>query len=250
MDIGTAFSFIDYLANKASNGGYIPPSKRTMLAQRAEIEFVSKYYNNVKQYERGDKTPLYGYADTQRVYDNLRPYIVPDFLLTPDSSGSATLPSDYLHPIGFFATYRRSVTASAETLDCGDDKLKTTTISDRKVDVKILTPDQYGYRLSSELKPPTLEYPIAKFTGNLVTIAPSTTLLPKIDYLRKPTGAIYNYTQSGNEPPVYVPDGSLSWEAPEDCHNELCTMVMQYVGIHVSGDMITEFARYKERTGI
>jgi hypothetical protein len=249
MNIGEAFDFIEYLSNKSGGGGYIPPAQRTMLAQRAEIEFVSKYYNNVKQYDRNNKTPIYGYADTQRIYDNLQPYMK-SVVLTPNSSGTVALPADYLHPIGFFATYYRTTYTTVDSIDCGTTIEKTATTATERPEVKILTPDKFGFRLSSSIKPPATDYPIAKIEGNVITIAPYNTLMPKLDYIRKPTGAVYNYTQTGNEKPVYVPAGSLPWEAPEDCHNELCAMVLQYVGIHVSGDIITEFARYKEQTGV
>lgn len=249
MDIGEAFDFIEYLSNKSGNGGYIPAEKRTMLAQRAELEFVSKYYNNVKQYDRNNKTPIYGYADTQRIYDNLQPYMK-SVTFAQNSQGEAQMPSDYLHPIGFFATYYRTTYTTVDSIDCGTTVQKTASTSVERPDIKILTPDKFGFRLNSTIKPPTLDYPIAKITGNTITIAPYNTMLPKLDYIRKPAGAIYNYTQSGNSKPVYNPTGSVSWEAPEDCHNELCIMVLDYVGIHVSGDMITEYARFKEQTGI
>lgn len=249
MNIGEAFDFIEYLSNKSGNGGYIPPDKRTMLAQRAEIEFVSKYYNNVKQYDRNNKTPIYGYADTQRIYDNLQPYFA-DTVFSVNTDGEAALPSDYLHHIGFFCTFYRTTYTVVDSIDCGTTVQKTAITSAERPEIKILTPDKFGFRLNSSIKPPTTEYPIAKFEGSKVVIAPYNTMLPRLTYIRKPKGAVYNYTQSGNSKPVYNPIGSVSWEAPEDCHNELCVMVLSYVGVHVSGDMITEYARFKEQTGI
>ena len=46
MNIGEAYQFIEYLANKSGSGGYIPPDQRTVLAQRAELGFVTKYQDN------------------------------------------------------------------------------------------------------------------------------------------------------------------------------------------------------------
>jgi hypothetical protein len=250
MNAGEAYEFVNYLANRASSGGFIPPGQFTMLMQRAEDEFVSKYYNNVKQYSKGDPTALYAFGDTQRVRDNLRPY-KKTYSFGTLAGGTAQLPSDYLHPIGFFATYRYTTpTYGPKSLDCGNGSTATTTTSDRTVEVKLLEDDEYGIRLGSTIKPPTNEYPIARFSGNTAYFAPSTTLLPILHYIKKPSGARFGYTLNADGDPVYDPSTSQSWEAPTDCHNELVEMILQYVGIHVNGEMTTEFARYKENTGI
>jgi hypothetical protein len=113
-----------------------------------------------------------------------------------------------------------------------------------------LEDDEFGSRQGSVTRLPTLEYPIAKIDNTTITFAPSTTLLPVLYYIKKPIGAIYGYTLDENGNAIYDPATSRSWEAPEDCHNELCEMICQYVGIHVQSTELTEFARYKETTGI
>jgi hypothetical protein len=248
MNIGEAFQFLEYLANKTGSGGYIQPEQRTMYAQQAEMEFFSTYYNNVKQYSRGDKTPLFGYADTQRVDDNLRPYMTLK-LLQPNADGIDTLPSDYLHPTGFFATYKSSTSSVVDSIDCGFEQNKVVTAKESNVEVKILMPDTFGIRLNSASTPPTLRYPIAKMEGNTVTIAPSNTYKPTLSYLRKPTGAVYAYTLNESGDPIYNPTLSKDWEAPADCHIELVIKMLGYVGIHVRDNSVSEYAAFKNQSG-
>lgn len=251
MNAGEAYDFVKYLANKSSYGGTIPPNEFTQLMQRAEMEFVYKYYNNPKEYTQKNPSPNYPYGITQRVRDNIRPY-KKSVTFTNLVNGTAQLPSDYLHPIGFFATYNHAqIVEPQESLDrTRPSKYTTTTTVSEKVTVQLLEDDEFGSRQGSVTRLPTLEYPIAKIDNTTITFAPSTTLLPVLYYIKKPIGAIYGYTLDENGNAIYDPATSRSWEAPEDCHNELCEMICQYVGIHVQSTELTEFARYKETTGI
>lgn len=258
MNAGEAYSFVQYLANKSSSGGFIKPEYFTDLMQRAEMEFVFKNYNNNKQYTRNEATPIYGFGMSQRMRDNLRPY-KKTYVFTSLSNGSAALPSDYLHPIGFFADYYSSSSSTSnttESLDCGIPAFpkKNATLvystTAKSVEVKLLEDDEFGSRVGSVTRTPTNEYPIAKFVGNTAYFAPTTTSRPTLHYIKKPDGAIFGYTLDTNGDAIYNPSTSKDWEAPVDCHNELCIMICQYVGIHVSSDTITEFSRYKENTGI
>lgn len=257
MNAGEAYSFVRYLVNKSSSGGFVKPDYFTDLMQRAEMEFVFKNYNNNKQYIRGDATPLYGFGMTQRMRDNLRPY-KKTYVFSNLLSGSAKLPPDYLHPIGFFADYYSASSTSAliESLDCGMPKIprKNSTLvystTSKTVEVKLLEDDEFGSRLASVTRQPNNEYPIAKFVGDTAYFAPSTVSRPILHYVKKPEGAKFGYTIDENGDAIYDPLTSRDWEAPVDCHNELCVMICQYIGVHVSSDTITEFARYKEGTGV
>lgn len=254
MNIGEAFQFLEYLANKTGSGGYIQPEQRTMYAQQAEMEFFSTYYDNVKQYSkatkdvRASKSPLFGYADSQRIDDNLRPYMTSK-LLVLNANGEDTLPSDYLHPTGFFATYQSSVSTIPDSIDCGFGATKVKTTSETLVRVKFFLPDTFGLRVGSASIPPTLRYPVAKMEGNTVTLAPKNTYKPTLSYLRKPLGAIYNYTLNESGDPVYNPTGSRDWEAPVDCHLELIIKMLGYVGIHVRDNVSSEYAAFKNQSG-
>lgn len=258
MNAGEAYSFVQFLANKSSSGGFINPSYFTDLMQRAEMEFVFKNFNNNKQYVRGSSTPVYAFGMTQKMRDNMRPY-KKVYQFSSLVNGTSTLPDDYLHPIGFFASYYSEVSSSSGSSESMDkffpsfpQKNTTITYSNvaKTVEVKLLEDDEYGSRLNSVTRPVNNEYPIAKFVGNTAYFAPSTTLQPVLHYIKKPIGAVFGYTLDANGDAVYNPSTSKSWEAPDDCHNELCIMICQYVGIHVDSDSITAFSQYKETTGI
>lgn len=248
MNAGEAYQSVLYLANKSSYGGFIDPSKFTSLMQQAEMEWLYKQYNNPKQYSRDEATPLYGYAMTQRMRDNIRPY-KKSILLTP-VNGKAQLPADYLHPIAFFANNYETTVTPSESLDrCYTTTNTASTTTTTLVSVQLLEDDEFGFRVGSVTRKPTLEYPIAKMDGNTITFAPNNTLQPTLYYIKKPIGATFGYTLDADGNAIYDPTTSKSWEAPDDCHNELVEMICQYVGIHVLSTELTEFARYKETTG-
>lgn len=245
MNIGEAYQFIEYLANKSGSGGYIPPDQRTVLAQRAELGFVTKYYKIMI-----GEIPLSTVENSsmQRVYDALLNYRKTQALV---KSGSYyTQPSDYLHTTGFFSEYTSTTTTTSNSISCGDDGIVTKKTTPEVVQVNIFTPDKFGFRLNSSIKPPTDKYPIATFEGSTIKTAPATLKSPVLHYIKKPIGAVYNYTKEGNNPPVYNPVGSVSWEAGEDYHNEICAILLSYIGVHVSGDMISQFAQFKQENGI
>ena len=245
MNIGEAYQFIEYLANKSGSGGYIPPDQRTLLAQRAELGFLTKYYKVSIGEIPLDATMS---SSMQRVMDALLKYRK-THILTKSGTYYA-LPEDYLHVTGFFSQHDESVTTQTNSISCGDDGIKTTTIKPQVVKVKVFRPDTFGIRVGSTVKPPSSKYPISTFEGSFVKTAPATITNPTLNYIRKPIGAIYNYTKDGNNPPVYNPTGSVSWEAGEDYHNEICAILLSYVGVHVSGDMISQFAQFKQDNGI
>jgi len=250
MNAGEAYKRVQYLANKSSYGGFIAPQDFTSLMQMAEMEWLYKQYNNPKQYARGDSSPLYAYADTQRMSDNIRPY-KKSITYTTLTNGTAQLPDDFLHPIALFATnYRTTIVPQTESMDRGrPTSTVVSTTTSEKVTLFLLEDDEFGDRQASVTRQPTLEYPIAKMDGNTFIVAPSTTLLPVLHYIKKPNGAVFGYTLDSDGNAIYDPATSKDWEAPADCHNELVEMICQYVGIHIQSTELAEFARYKETTG-
>jgi hypothetical protein len=210
---------------------------------------VSKSYGNVMAENKSKGLPLYGFEATQRVRSNLRPFITKATLMPDPLTGQVQLPSDYWQPWGFFCKFTKTVITPIDSLDCGiGNKTKTTIIVQDKA-VKLLDSDEYGYRLDSNVQPPSLDHPICKFEGNTAFFSPYNTNLPTLTYIRRPKPTVFNFTLDQNGEPVYNPVGSVGWEAPEDCHNELVNMCMEYLGIRTSSDNVTAYARYKEQTG-
>lgn len=249
MDIYESYLDLNRLAAKASTGGLNKPEDWTQWADKAQREFVSKYYGNVMAENKSKGFPLYGFEATQRVRSNLRPFITRVTLVPDPTTGQVQLPPDYWQPWGFFCKYAKTVVSVSESLDCGVGGKKTSTVNLLDKPVKLLDSDEYGYRLDSSVQPPTLDHPICKFEGNTAFFAPFNVNMPVLTYIRRPKPTVFNFTLDANGEPVYNPTGSVGWEAPEDCHNELVNFAMEYLGIRTSSDNVTAYARYKEQTG-
>jgi len=246
MNIGQAYEWTNELANKSASGGYVDPDLFTIHATNAQMSFFSTQYNNVEEYTQQVKLPRHAYADTQRVLDNMRPWLKNKTLVL-DGNGECPLPDDYKHPAAFFCTYQYNVNSFKESLDC--DSTSTTVVPKTTIKrVELLSSDTYGFRLGSNIEPPTLEYPISKFEANTIYITPVNTYLPVLTYLREPTPPKFGYTGT-KRMPIYDPTTSVDWEAPSDCHNELIYTVLTYIGIRVTSAEITAFAERKLQQG-
>ena len=249
MNAGEVYQRYQTLANKAGNGGYATPERFALDYKQAEMQFFSTNYDNVKQYSKGNATPLFGYAVSQRMRDNLAPY-QDTILLTPTKwaelgmeMGIVQLPPNYKHLTGFFATYETSETTRVHSMDCGSENESLTTKTTKPVEVKVLLPDEFGMRLGSVLKPPTKEYPIAKFVGDKILIAPYGVANPTLSFLRDPKGAIFGWIDNGvGKLPTYDPATSRDWEAPTDCHEEILNIMLGYLGISTGQESLPAYA--------
>lgn len=249
MNIYESYIDLNFLAAKTALGGLNDASGWTPLADKAQREFVSRYYENVMEQNTDKRLPLYGFEMTQRVRDNLRPFIT-RAVLTPDPlTGQVQIPTDYWHPWGFFCQFAKTTVTETESIDVGLGGKKVFNTIYQNKPVELLASDEYGYRLDSNVQPPALDHPICKFEGTTAFFAPYNTLQPTLTYIRRPKPTVFNFTPDVNGDPVYNPIGSIGWEAPEDCHNELVNIALKYLAAHANADNTMAYARTELKLG-
>lgn len=228
MNIDTAYSFIKDLANK-SQRGFIPSAKFNRYAERAQIEVFMQRYGNPHNYRAGYPVAAMGYGQSQKIHDDLRPFIRPG-ILNLDAHGQAWYPKDYVH----LSSLNYQLTDKEEH---------------RKVPVKVIGDDVLAYRLSSKLVQPTLEHPICVLYENYLQFYPEQMNGVNIVYLRQPTPPKWAYTLVSNRE-VYDAGNSVDWEFPDEVHNELCIKVLSYIGIRLREEELIQYAELKNKQGI
>jgi len=227
MTIDQAYRFVNYVANKKQYG-YIKPDDFNLLAPQAQISVVMNAYGNPKTYQNGRPIPIIGHSMTTKTQDDLLP------LLKRDDNGGAGFPTvnneldypiDYLH----IDTLERLDVSSFDSFS----HLSTSEIIKRR---------------TSHVQPPTTRFPAVAFYSDKIRVYPNLTDVV-IVYIRTPVDPVWAYTLVGINP-VYDSVNSTQFELPIDKHNEICMFILQNIGINLSHNELTQYAKMQEATGI
>lgn len=229
MNIDEVYTFVRSLANK-DQSGYLKSAQFNQYAERAQMEVYMKRYGNPAEYQPGRPIPRVAYDMTQKIHDDLLPFITP-FTMNVDKFGRGKYPVDYMHVSAFTYTVHK---------DDGDSKV---------VELEVIPDAKLGYRLSSPVVKPSKEYPICSMYGPYIQFYPSNLAVVKLSYLRKPVKPIWAFTiVDGRE--LYDSANSVQLEFPEDVQNEICVRILSYFGISIRETDVTQYAETKASQGI
>ncbi len=240
MDINYAYNLLNFLAAK-DRKGLIDKDQFNLIAEAALYEFNNKRYGNIKDLlvrvpnTKQSKSPTIAYSINQKVFDDLKIFQVTTQLQI-DSAGQAAYPTDYWHLTSM------TTTAFTNPEECGE----AGTISYRDTD--LVDNDKVTKRLSSAIVPPTIEHPICTFYSTYIQFYPKTLAQARMDYLRKPLVPLWNSTQV-NGVDVYSSSGSIDFEVPFDCRNEIIALMCQMAGINLDAQNVYAFGQLKEKEG-
>lgn len=228
MTIDEAYQLINYISNKKQRGN-ITPKEFNLLAPLAQQELLMKKYGNPRTYRNGRAIPIIGYSMNKKTYDDVRPFVSNPTDLTV-TNNEADYPSDYLH---------------IDTLEREDGTR-----------IKVVRTDEIGPIRKSAIVPPTEAYPYAALYSDKIRIYPNISDA-KIVYVRKPAKPNWDYTiVSGH--PVYNASStpgetgaiSVDFEFPEECHVEICILMLQHISINLSEGELFQYSQVKESQGV
>ena len=211
MDINRIYGFIQTLANKEQKG-FISPEQFNLLISEAQLDVARKYLNIYLQLSATSDNP---FAKSTLLPKELLPFLKTTTIAS--ISGTYPMPTDYWHWVGLSYVYQ-----------------------DKTIDLPLLDEKKYRKRLGSTLTAPTNQFPVAVLYANGFRVAPE---IPgfELSYLRLPAVPVWNYLVSGDEP-IYTSIGSVNLELPEDRHLEVCMRVLQWVGVNISEQLLTEYS--------
>lgn len=157
------------------------------------------------------------YAATRQISEFLQPFMA-TFSLT-FSSGAASKPSGFQHHIDIY-------TDSAT--------------------VEVLEDHAFQTRKNHVNKPPSVEYPIAKYTATQIKILPNTITSGTLEYFRLPVAAVYAYTGSGDDL-VYDDTNSIALEWSGQMINKITLNTLSKLGVSVDDREVTQYGLINEQ---
>jgi hypothetical protein len=158
------------------------------------------------------------YEETNQISDSMSVFLSAPTLLTL-TSGSATLPSDFVRETGYISANGRTV--------------------------KRVTHAQLSKRLESKLTPPTSNFPICVFYSTSIKFYPTTLTNVYMTYLKKPIQPEYAYTVV-NGRPVYDDDNSIDVEWGDDDITKLTAKALQVLAQNLSDPVLSQYAKEKD----
>jgi hypothetical protein len=214
MTIAEIYKFIEYVASK-NQKGRITPEQFNEVINRAQMSLFMERIGNPQEYQPGRPVPRIAYALTQRIRNDLAPFLSDPTPITIPSTGKLTLPEDCKYVVALRTAAEKTI------VDVDHDKL--------------------GYRLESEIVPPTTTAPIAVHYKGYIQLYPKDIANAILEYLRYPVKAIYAFTiESGR--PVYDADNSVQLEWDEININEIISRSLIYIGINLQDGQLAQFA--------
>lgn len=259
IGINTLYNYVAYLAAKDISGGFIPPDRWNEMVPILVDKMVRKYYGTPEEYQAGMPMPRIAYEITQLVTDYISQLKVETIINVP-SSGKVTKPTDYLHKsslaVSSFAIPDEQDEPDEVTADCcGNEtvqnkkKKSQRTIPTRWVPVTVVSENERWSWISSSLRTPTMENPIAVFLGNdEIQFYPQDIRSVYLTYIRYPKRPVWNYNIVGGIA-VYNPVGSQDIELPMICADEMAVTILDRVGITIREPGLIDYSRYIKTTG-
>lgn len=229
MNIDKSFTFVKELVNKDQNG-FINAAQYNLFAERAQVEEYMQLYGNPHEYQPGHPVPRIAYGMTQKIHDDLRPFIKLG-TINVDKFGKGKYPSDYVHVSAIRYTVHK---------DGGGSK---------EVSLEIIPDAKLGDRLSSSIVNPTKSDPICSMYDDHIQFYPKNLAVVKFSYLRQPKVPKWAFTiVNGRE--VYDPDNSVDFEFPDEVHNGIIIKILSYLGITLREPELMQYAETKNAQGI
>lgn len=220
MIIDRIFQLVNFISNKEQRGD-ISPSKFNVLAEMAQLEYISKRVGNIKIInERG--VPQFGYESSWRIHEDLRPMVYGPISIPIDTAGNFQYPYGYIWPD---AIHKNDFTP-----------------------IKRITADQYPQIKRSLIKPPTSDYPVLIMRNPYGFIDPYSIGSFSMSYLKVPPLPVWGYGLV-NDRPVFDANLSVDLSIPPLSYVEIAMIILQHIGINLSESSITAYAAGKEAAG-
>jgi len=238
ININDLYKFVQFISNKEQSG-YVKPSEFNMAVDRAQMQLFMERYNNPAEYQPGRPIPRVSYQQTQKISDDLRPFIKKSVKTLASGKLLWSTLNDYIHISSLRVNYN-------STNNCGE----TTT---KKKGVKVVDDAELSTYLDSSLLKPTDRYPIAAIYNGYLQLYPETINKLEITYLSRPQrpsdGEFWKYSIS-NDLPIYNPSASTNLAWSDELFNEIAIRVLSFIGINLRETVLSQYAEVKKTQGI
>lgn len=260
ISIDGVYKDVQMLANKSQRSGYIAPGRFNQLSEMANLILFNRRYGNVNEYQPGRPVPRVAFSITQKVKDDLRPFIKL-ITLVLDENGRVDYPSDYIH----WDSCRYKFLEDSDCDDCTPGIVKDGTSRSRRsgiaktgkkklysgLDVNVMNIEHNALasRLRSKIVNPTKERPIMALYDTYMQFYPMDLGFVEMTYLRRPMVPSWGYTLVDGRP-VYDPSTSIDFEWPWEVRNELIMQILSLLGITIREQELISTTEGKNGAGV
>lgn len=234
MTVDELKRFVEFIINKEQSGNSITPDQFNLLLGRASDDYFKLKYGLPEEYQPGSPLPRQAYAVSQKIIDDLRPFIKTGSL-TIDAEGKGKYPTDYVH---VSAVRYMFITQD----ECGDPKAVEKTVTE-------LEDNQVAEISSHSLRFPTKEYPYYTFYSDHIQFFPNDLNTVKFNYLKYPEQAVWGF-EIENDVAVYNPDTSTQLPWPKITHNDIARMILSYEGINLREQQLIQYVETIKAKGV
>jgi len=238
ININDLYKFVQFISNKEQSG-YVKPSEFNMAVDRAQMQLFMERYNNPAEYQPGRPIPRVSYQQTQKISDDLRPFIKKSVKTLASGKLLWSTLNDYIHISSLRINYE-------STNNCGETTIK-------KRGVRVVDDAELSSYLDSSILTPTHSYPIAAIYNGYLQLYPDTIDKLEITYLSRPQrpadGQFWKYNITNNLP-VYASSLSTNLAWSDELFNEIAIRVLSFIGINLREVTLSQYAEVKKTQGI
>ena len=216
MTIDEVYRFVKIMANK-ENRGWIKPTEFNLLATRAQLDLIKDRVGNPSP-----DGMVNSFRENSQLYDELRPVVSYNVVMTPDADGDFAFPADYLYFLS--ARFNNS---EVDMVNHGD-------ITSRR---------------KSFVSPPTEDFPVGIITSQGIRVFTSSggsqdTGAMRLTYIAEPAAPVWAFTTVNNVE-MYNVTGSTQLTLPATTHQEIAHRILSYLGVQLRESTIVEYGTAK-----
>lgn len=242
MDINSVKTLVNFCSNKTGRG-YMTANDFNNVILFAETMFVAERIGLPEQYVAGKATGKEAYPLTQKIENDLRPYLESIFLDVSPTSGVLPIPIDYLFISSLSSNYVWTKAIPPKSLDYEAASAPPTIVTTtREVNIDVLINKAYTDRKSHSYDYPTTEFPICTFYDYGIEFLPLSIGQVRFDYISIPKGAYWGFNTIGNVE-VYDASKSKQLQCPQDCYYKIMAFVLKNLGINLSDEAVQKYGQ-------
>lgn len=238
VNINDLYKFVQFISNKEQSG-YVKPSEFNMAVDRAQMQLFMERYNNPAEYQPGRPIPRVAYQQTQKISDDLRPFMKKSMQNLLSGKLLWSNLEDYMHLSSLRVNY-------TFTNSCGETKTV-------KKGVRIIDDSELSNFLDSSILHPSEKYPIAAIYDGYLQVFPESIQNVEITYLSRPNrptdGEFWKFDIT-NGLPVFDTLNSTNLNWSDELFNEIAIRVLSFMGINLREANLTQYTELKKTQGI
>lgn len=221
-NINEVYAQVNSIINKSQKGGYISEPVFNRYAKLAQLDWLNSAY---ERYDSGQKN-----------WDDISLLRAKPKMLTVDSNGEFSYPSDYWHTSEIWNPFN-------------------------KMPVDVISDNERPSRQSSELLGPSSEHPVAILYDTYVQVLPTDLLKVEFSYLKEPLIPFWNYTVSSNRKVYAATSGagtnpnsgvtsgdSTDFQIPIYATNDLAYRIVQYAAANIRDNGMIQMSEAKKNS--